>query len=353
MKVDSTVVLIGLALVGCAMLLTGPLTAQSPVTQPDEPCETCETDWADMLISDSNTGYIDNAIVGTNLRLRYDIASDGDRPDRAEFLYGKCVCFTALFGQRGADSPGPADSFDYQEVELTYEYAFRDRFSIFVEVPFRSIDVRVVGSPSGPFGPDVDNSGLGDLRVGVKYALFGRNNRYLTFQAKAYLPTGEAKTGLGTDHASFEPGLLFLAKLSDRLTVAGELRLWLPLDGSPDPVPTLVPLEDGTQGIPSYGDFSGEILRFGVGLGYESGNGSVRVTPVAELVGWSVLDGFATNVTSPGAFEDSGGDLIVNLKLGARVRAGSSGSIYLGYGFALTDDVWYDDVLRLEYRRAL
>ena len=52
-----------------------------------------------------------------------------------------------------------------------------------------------------------------------------------------------------------------------------------------------------------------------------------------------------------GLFEaDEVGDTIVNLKIGTRIRGNFSGSFYLGYGFPLTDDVWYDDVFRFEYR---
>ena len=67
------------------------------------------------------------------------------------------------------------------------------------------------------------------------------------------------------------------------------------------------------------------------------------MAPVAEIVGWSVLDGFKT--AGP-----ADGDEIINLKLGTRIRGRFRGSWYVGYGFALTDDVWYDEIFRLEYR---
>ena len=41
---------------------------------------------------------------------------------------------------------------------------------------------------------------------------------------------------------------------------------------------------------------------------------------------------------------------IVNAKFGGRLVLGSRNSLYVGYGKALTDAVWYDDVLRFEYR---
>ena len=44
------------------------------------------------LLDSSNTGYVDNAIVGTRFSLRVDRAFGSDNPDRAEFFYAKCGC---------------------------------------------------------------------------------------------------------------------------------------------------------------------------------------------------------------------------------------------------------------------
>ena len=41
---------------------------------------------------------------------------------------------------------------------------------------------------------------------------------------------------------------------------------------------------------------------------------------------------------------------IVNLKFGVRTTIDDEHSIYIGYGRALTDAVWYTDILRIEYR---
>ena len=53
------------------------------------------------------------------------------------------------------------------------------------------------------------------------------------------------------------------------------------------------------------------------------------------------------NQTAPDS--DAGGTNIVNLKLGARFVV-DKGSFYAGWGHALTDDVWYGDIVRVEYR---
>ena len=49
--------------------------------------------------------------------------------------------------------------------------------------------------------------------------------------------------------------------------------------------------------------------------------------------------------------KDAAGETIVNLKLGTRFGLSQSDSFYIGYGRALTSDVWYTDIFRLEYRR--
>jgi hypothetical protein len=72
--------------------------------------------------------------------------------------------------------------------------------------------------------------------------------------------------------------------------------------------------------------------------------GSVRFAPVVELVGWHVLSGYQT-----GGTPDATGTNIVNLKVGART-AFDRGSVYVGYGHALTTARWYEDIVRFEYR---
>jgi hypothetical protein len=81
------------------------------------------------------------------------------------------------------------------------------------------------------------------------------------------------------------------------------------------------------------------------------------VTPIAEVVGWTVLHGkeFAPDI----GVKDAAGDTIVNGKLGTRFFFGdrcerggllNRSDLYLGYGRALTGTVWYKDIIRLEYR---
>jgi hypothetical protein len=75
---------------------------------------------------------------------------------------------------------------------------------------------------------------------------------------------------------------------------------------------------------------------------------------VAEFLGWNVLDGQEL-VHPPGVAVDAAGDTIINGKLGVRFGFGARNGgprpdLYVGYGRALTGEVWYKDIIRLELR---
>ena len=77
--------------------------------------------------------------------------------------------------------------------------------------------------------------------------------------------------------------------------------------------------------------------------------GWAKGSPRPRAVGWTVLGGkeflFPENQV-----RDAAGDTIINAKVGVRVGLGDNSSFYLGYGRALTGDVWYKDIIRAEYR---
>lgn len=315
-----------------------------------------------VSVSSSNVGYLDNAIVGTQFRLRVDAAYGADRPARAEYFYPKPGSFANPFNLPGLQAaleavgefdpaaPGPPGkpdppplgrpaetNIDYQDIRAYFEYAATNRFSGFVEVPVRFLN------------PEVNNnaSGLADVEAGFKYALYADEERYVTFQLRTYVPTGDPFLGLGTNHVSLEPALLFYYQITDAVALEGDFRDWIPIAGT---------------------DFAGNIVRYGIGLSYDL-FGEVacggccddarcpesrwrqlpRIVPVVELAGWTVLDG--REAARPSPSEDAAGDTIVNVKIGARIELGR-GDLYLGYGRALTGDIWYHDIMRLEYRQS-
>lgn len=281
-------------------------------------------------LANDGGGYIDYAVVGNFLRFRGDAAYNNPVPDRAEFFYGQCGCF-------GGNAPGPPlpeRDVDYQEVSGYLELALTDRLSGFVEAPIRFINPEV----------NENHAGLSDLISGVKYALIACPDEYLTFQFKVYAPTGDANAGLGTGHVSLEPGLLYYRRWSDRISLFGELRDWIPISDS----------EITNINSPFFGrNFAGNVFRYGGGFGYDLINCSTRcdserLTLVTEFVGWSILDGLGFD--GQRVF-DATGDTIVNGKFGARYSFDGH-SFYAGYGRALSGDTWYEDIGRLEYRLA-
>ena len=222
-------------------------------------------------------------------------------------------------GCQCARGPGtqPEAKINYQEFSSYLELCANERFSAFVELPLRAIQFE---TNSGD-----DGSGIGDVNAGFKFAVIHDANQYLTAQLRVYVPTGNSYAGLGTGHTSIEPALLYWRRLSDRISVQAEFRDWIPMGGS---------------------DFQGNVLRYGLGGGYDlitpccGGDRGMRLTAVTEVVGWSVLSG--EGLTENGII-DASGTSIVNLKIGPRLSWGQN-SLYAGWGHALTEQAWYRDI---------
>lgn len=47
-------------------------------------------------IDPSMVGYIDDAVIHSEFRVRFDAALDNKPPDRAEFFYAKCGCYAFI-----------------------------------------------------------------------------------------------------------------------------------------------------------------------------------------------------------------------------------------------------------------
>jgi hypothetical protein len=272
-------------------------------------------------------GYIENAAPNTMVRIRFDSGYGSNRPDRGNFFYAKCGCF---FPQRDAIGvPLPERNVDYQELVSTVQFAITERFAAFVDVPVRFLD------------PDVNRNaaGIGDIGFGAKYAFIYNENRIVSAFLRFQGPAGSTSLGLGNGQWFIEPGLLYLEQLNEKWQLFGEFRFMTPL------------------GLRT--NFSGNLLRYGLGTSYTVAQGRWGyVAPVAEVVGWSVLSG--NESTAAGAMVSASGDTIVNAKLGVRIGLGcptpgspfpTRSDLYIGYGRALTGEVWYKDLIRLEFRR--
>lgn len=268
-----------------------------------------------ISVGDSSVGYIDSATPGDQVRLRFDFGYGVNRANRAEF-------FWAWSPPTG---PGPAQTesnVDYQSITAYVEKLIAPRVSAFIEAP------TVMANPV----INDNATGFGDIQTGVKWALQQDHDSVTTLQLRVYVPTGDVGRGTGVGHVSIEPGLLFHRRLQYCLNLEGELRYWAPIGGT--------------------SSRAGPIVRYGTGLSRKFGCDCRHITPVLEVVGWTVLDGstlYSNDAMVP-IIESVDGDTIVNAKAGLRLGWNPRNELYVGYGRSLTGDHWYSDILRAEWR---
>ncbi|HEX3702347.1 MAG TPA: hypothetical protein VHU82_03395 [Vicinamibacterales bacterium] len=313
--------------------------AADAAAQPATPTPPAPSQHEEVKRRGSMVGYIDDASVDTQIRLRFDAGFHDHRPDQAEFFYGKCGCYRQLAGNAAYDpnAPGPgpgiATDINFQQFYVEGQYSLMGRVALFAELPVRWLQPQAF-APGGPPGTFSSQAGLSDIRAGGKVALVNTADTTLTAQVTGYFPSGDAKKGLGTNHSSVEPALLYFQRVADRVAIESQIADWHPIGGSAG-----VPVSNSEK-------FAGDVIFYGIGPSFELVRTSnVSFAPVVELVGWHVVSGFSTVVG------DVSGANIVNLKVGARTTFQGRSSFYVGYGRALTQSTdWYDDILRLEYR---
>ena len=322
-------------------------TEQATPVQQRPPTAPPERTQKQRKIEGSMVGYIDNALIGSHVRMRFESGWHAQFPDRAEFFYAKCGCYRALAGSGllayDPNAPGPqpgvATDLNFQQLYFEGEYAPVSRLSFFAEAPIRWLQPQSFVPETGSFG---NQHGLGDVRAGVKLGVFNKESSALTVQFRGYFPSGDASRGLGVNHGSIEPSVLFYQK-AGRLALETQFSYWHPTGGSEG-------VASASNSNP--GPFSGSVLSYGIGPSIEVySSDHVRLAPVVELVGWRVLGGFQTVWIATDRIGDAVGDTnIVNLKMGARAVIDGRNSIYAGYARGLTSAVWYEDLVRVEYR---
>jgi hypothetical protein len=318
---------------------------QQPSAKPPQPPK--PLDRHKLKIPGSMVGYIENAVIGTQVRVRFDAAFHDNAPDRAEFFYAQCSCISG---------PGPnpvVADLNFQQLYMYAEYAPVKRFSFFADVPVRWIQPQSIAVPGTP--PLTNEVGLSDVAAGFKLAALASSNQYLTFQFQAYFATGNASTGLGTNHYSAEPALLYYLRFSDRIALEAQVGDSHPIGGSSCPQPCNTNSTMMNPPLPNSQGFAGDVFFYGLGPSYVLYRGeNVQIAPAIELVGWRELGGFVTDsATAKPLYQEAvSADRtnIVNLKVGARTMVGAHNSFYIGYGHQLTHAVWYKEIVRAEYR---
>jgi len=313
-------------------------------------------------IAGSMVGYIDDAVIGTQVRIRFDAAFNDQFPDLAEFFYAKCGCYkawapsTALDPNAAGPGGGVPTRLNFQQYYVRAEYAPLRRFSFYVEVPFRWIQPQGFLALGSSFPAFPNEGGISDIQAGFKLAVVANRKQYLTVQMQGSFPSGNASKGLGTGHYSVQPELTYYQRLPGRAALEAEGGILLPIGNS-----TGVPNTGSTTNFASGSSFAGSVFFYGVGPSYKLYDGEkVQIAPVLEMVGWHILSGYVTDIANPiipggptlsGIADPAAGINIVNLKAGVRISFGHS-SIYAGFGHALTHVTWYQDILRIEYRYA-
>jgi hypothetical protein len=271
---------------------------------------------------------------------------NANKPTRAEFMYPTLGAFggPGPAGGGGGDTAG--GDVDFQELATYVEVAYSPCFSVFGEFPIRWVEP--LDFDSNAVFDDGQQAGAGDIRAGLRYGLIARPAEALTFQVRAWAPTGEARRALGVGHPSIDAALLYSVRANQRTSFFAEIQDWQSIDAGE------ATFDNGVA------DLDGNVLRYGLGLGYDIcqayGCRPASLTALFEVVGWTVLEGVTTPTAfvagGPNVFEDAEGDTIVNGKYGLRYTWSctdcGSESVYIGYGHNWTDELWYTDVFRLE-----
>lgn len=273
-------------------------------------------------LASSAAAFVDSALIGNRLRLRYDGLWSNPRPDRAEFITARNQ---AVGNGRGFLQP--ETNLDMQEFSTHLEMMLSPRCSLFVEMPLRSVSPEV----------NPNRTNIGDLNAGFKIAYSVEPDLVQTFQLRVFVPTGSADDGLGVGHPSLEPALLVWQRLPNNWLLEAEVRDWIAIGG------TLT---------------AGNVLRYGASLSreYPWAEGTWLFRPIAELVGWTILRGRETVVVPLNpelsqfrTIDSETRSTIIQMNLGLRLGSSSS-DVYLGWGHALTGPRWFADGFRLEYR---
>ncbi len=253
--------------------------------------------------------FVDSARPVTQVRIRWDSGVNFILPNRAEYFW--------------AGSPkGPAkpeNSLNYNQLSI-YNEAAIDRFSIYTNVPYLSID------------PTVNNgaAGFGDITVGTKSMLLDCELMQTTFQMAATLPSGNFLKGLGTGHTSLEPSLLFAVKLCPDTYMQAQLSEWVPLGGD--------------QGI------EGSILHYHFSLNHVICRpvGDTQLIGTLEFSGYSFQSGAYTDPT--GVVQKADG--YTYCYVGPGIRFVICDKIDFGFGcqFAVSGQHFADQLYQTEFR---
>ena len=296
-------------------------------------------------------GYIDDPIVGSQIRVRFDAALGDTQPDLAEFSQAQAgYDATQGLGTPAVSQAGPGNQGKFPAALHARRICPKGPLLICFGCSSALGSANPVAAGTTANGTWGNQAGLSDVSAGFKIAAQESERDSVTFQFLATFPSGDAGKALGTAHYAVAPAILYYQKLTDRLSVESQISDSHPIGAD-------------TSG------FAGDVLEFGGGPGFVLYNGDrIKFAPVVEFVEWRIFGGHWSNpcLVDPAliaacpdppknlmpSLDTSGGANIVNLKGGFRTSIGNNTSIYAGYGHALTNgNLWYNQIFRVEFRR--
>lgn len=259
--------------------------------------------------------FVDTTQPMNNFRVRLDSAYDYDGPDRSEYFWAKTV--------DGRGPPAAETTLDYNDLRFYHEVGGK-KFSVGTEVPIRFVDPVV----------NEDSAGIGDITITTKTLFMDGKRWQIANLFRTYIPSGDADVGLGTGHASIEPGFAWRYKWSDITYLHGDIKFWVPLGAD--------------------AQHKGEVLSYGFAFSHVwHDSDCFAIMPTFEVVGLSFLDG---DVTAPGGgVFPVDNDVVINLHPGIRFvwdNGSDCGTKEFGIfgGFNTSNNAIYEGILRGEFR---
>ena len=283
-------------------------------------------------LAGSTTGYVENGFIGWQVPFRFNAGRDrhAGSPSSSTRSADATGWPASIRRARPGDrpSPGRPDNTPLIENDLTYrdfqfygESALHPRFSLFADVPIRSL------SPtSSPRRPASATCGCR-----VKVGLVASDTTALTFQLRSVLPSGDSEKGLGTAYTGpSTSGCSTTVWIVGPFHVGAEFGTWHPIGGAS---PTR-PCRTRHEGRRLVGRRAAVPRRRGLrsrrrpGFGVRAGR---RIVRLARHGGYLPV----TPDGTPGKLQilSAEGTDIVNLKVGGRFTFNGRHSVYAATAF--------------------
>lgn len=279
------------------------------------PCDDCYQPKWDL--QQSTAFWIDSARPQTRTRFGWDYGNSMMLADRAEYFWAR----VGGFGPPHPVAPGVAPlivpQFDYHELSM-YTEVGKGGFSFFTTLPYRSLYLDEFGHQAG----------FADMRIGTKSLVHDSRLLQIAFQMTTHIPSGVARKGLGTQHVSLEPALLFGLRLSRYNFLQAQVAQWIPIAGDHD--------------------YAGALARWGVSWNHLawSYDAGTQMTTSLEAFGWSFQDGAYTDPIL--GQQRANDETYVYIGPGCRLLFCNKWEFGVGGAFALTERHFAQSLIRSE-----